>query len=300
MKKYLSILLLIAFIVPSIVFASLWNPFSWFSCWSFCKSEITQQSEKENQKTLEEKNAELQKQIDELKNQQTQTVTAPQGTTTTKNTTEIKPIVDVCQNIEGIQATVPSEMTAANKICTGTTIGQSTSLQIYNAKSEVSENEVDITWNTNIPSESRLFLTDQIEKGFESESGLSTNHKVKITNLVSSKEYNYKITATTQDKKGFDDFFSSFIAFQAYTAFLGKVNNIGCQTIVVTDTAGRIVAGKSIKINSSYKDSKTGLVTNKANYEEKADSNGEISFCAKGNTFVITGDRVVSTTLYSF
>ena len=30
MKKYLSILFLIAFIIPSIAFASWWNPFTWF------------------------------------------------------------------------------------------------------------------------------------------------------------------------------------------------------------------------------------------------------------------------------
>lgn len=39
MKKYLSVLFLIAFIIPSVAFASWWNPFSWFNNWSFNKEE---------------------------------------------------------------------------------------------------------------------------------------------------------------------------------------------------------------------------------------------------------------------
>lgn len=41
MKKYLIILLLIAFILPSVAFASWYNPFSWFYNWTFHKTEIT-------------------------------------------------------------------------------------------------------------------------------------------------------------------------------------------------------------------------------------------------------------------
>jgi len=42
MKKYLLVLLLVIFIIPSIAFASWWNPFSWFENWTFHKTEITQ------------------------------------------------------------------------------------------------------------------------------------------------------------------------------------------------------------------------------------------------------------------
>ena len=41
MKKYLLVLLLIVFIVPSVALASWYNPFSWFNNWSFHKTEIT-------------------------------------------------------------------------------------------------------------------------------------------------------------------------------------------------------------------------------------------------------------------
>ncbi|MCX6753008.1 MAG: hypothetical protein NTW62_01515 [Candidatus Nomurabacteria bacterium] len=37
MKKYLAVLFLMVFIVPSIAFASWWNPLSWFNSWNFHK-----------------------------------------------------------------------------------------------------------------------------------------------------------------------------------------------------------------------------------------------------------------------
>ena len=116
MKKYLSILFLIAFIVPSIVFASWWNPFSWFNNWTFHKTEIAPQVQVDT-KTPEEKINELQKQLDELKNQQLDST----STTTpvledkkivpkTDNLTKVvKPaqVVDVCLNITGTQTQTP-------------------------------------------------------------------------------------------------------------------------------------------------------------------------------------------------
>ena len=41
MKKYITLLFLIVFIVPSVALASWWNPLSWFNGWNFNKTEIT-------------------------------------------------------------------------------------------------------------------------------------------------------------------------------------------------------------------------------------------------------------------
>lgn len=68
MKKYISVLFLLVLIIPSIAFASWWNPFSWKV---FNKKEVTPQIQIEVQKTPEEKIGELQKQLDKLKNQET-------------------------------------------------------------------------------------------------------------------------------------------------------------------------------------------------------------------------------------
>jgi len=78
MKKYFLVILLIIFIVPSIAFASWWNPFSWFNGWTFHKEDSASQMQIDTQKTSEEKIIELQKQIDDLKKQQ------PSTSTTTK------------------------------------------------------------------------------------------------------------------------------------------------------------------------------------------------------------------------
>lgn len=69
MKKYIAVLFLIMFIAPSVAFASWWNPFTWKI---FKKKEPVPQVQvinTEKEKTPEEKIAELQKQLDELKNE---------------------------------------------------------------------------------------------------------------------------------------------------------------------------------------------------------------------------------------
>lgn len=72
MKKYLIVIILIGFIVPSVAFASWWNPFSWRWSNLFHKKEAPQSqvinSEQEDDSSEEVKK--LQEQIDELKKQQ--------------------------------------------------------------------------------------------------------------------------------------------------------------------------------------------------------------------------------------
>ena len=89
MKKYFLALFLLTFIVPSIAFASWWNPFSWSM---FHKKEVTPQVQVETQKTPEEKINDLQKQLDDLKKQQqvsTPTTTAPVVKKEVKKTTPV-------------------------------------------------------------------------------------------------------------------------------------------------------------------------------------------------------------------
>lgn len=100
-----------AFIIPSVAFASWWNPFSWKI---FQKKEPTQQVQVEIQKTPEEKISELQKQLDELKKQQTDSTSSKiNPTTQIKNTTpkadnvKSTQATDVCLNIAGIQTKTP-------------------------------------------------------------------------------------------------------------------------------------------------------------------------------------------------
>ncbi len=70
MKKYISILLLVIFIVPSIAFASWWNLGSWDIFGFLHKKESSRQVPVVDNKNYEDKINELQKQIEELKNNQ--------------------------------------------------------------------------------------------------------------------------------------------------------------------------------------------------------------------------------------
>lgn len=116
MKKYLSIALLALFITPSIAFASWWNPLSWFNNWKFNKQKEVSEVQIENQKTPEQKIDELQKQLNELKNQQSNDtdvlVTEENNKVVPSNNNSTKIIKsektnDVCSNIYGIQTKTP-------------------------------------------------------------------------------------------------------------------------------------------------------------------------------------------------
>lgn len=133
MKKYLLVLLLIVFIIPSVALASWWDPFSWFNGWNFNKTEITTEnplqkitvpvttttndvpskvtiptvSTKQNnfpiaEKTIPQKNTTQPKQVPQVV---PPVVTTPQ-----------QPI-DICLNIEGIQTSVPAGMILQNGNC---------------------------------------------------------------------------------------------------------------------------------------------------------------------------------------
>ncbi len=105
MKKYILALLSITFIVPSIAFASWWNPFSWKI---FQKREVVPQAQVENTQDSEQRIQDLQKQIDELKNKDippTQPEVLPEPKVETPKTKTT--VSDVCLNIDGIQSSVP-------------------------------------------------------------------------------------------------------------------------------------------------------------------------------------------------
>lgn len=263
MKKYLSVSFLVILVIPSIALASWWNPLSWFNNWSFHKQEIIPQTQvinqvEENQNTESTNNQteeinKLQKQIEELKNQKSNNIVDSKETQI--------PVI-----------TNPIEKTGIEN--TTTVINKAVTLQIINVKNKNDEGVTTITWNTTIPSRSRLFLLSDIEKGYESENRLGTNHLVKIFNTVKDKEYNYKITATTDDKKGNDDLYGLFIGGREYIVSLGKYDSDNhCQIIIVKDGAGHPVAGKSIDITSYSTTTPTGTVG------KTTDSQGEVNYC---------------------
>lgn len=129
MKKYLLGLLVIIFIVPSIAFASWWNPFSWFSGWTFQKEKapVVQQepTRQVTDPTLKQEKDNTQKKsakdklpdtlsANEVKalggvNPYTNISSTPKTKTTPPTVVNPTP-VDICTNIEGIQTRIPDNM----------------------------------------------------------------------------------------------------------------------------------------------------------------------------------------------
>ena len=88
MKKYLSLLLLLVFVVPSIALASWWNPRSWFNNWGFI---FNKKSEKSEVVLLQEKIKELETKLDS--NLEKQPISDSQPEQKEKNVYVEKPVV---------------------------------------------------------------------------------------------------------------------------------------------------------------------------------------------------------------
>lgn len=128
-KKLLNRVILLSvftlLLVPQIAFASWWNPISWFNHWMFYKTETApqvQQAQVETPKTSKEI-TELQKQIDEFKNQQLD----PTSSVTTPTEQEVKKVVPEAEEqaitdtlkaevLTGVQLASPSEKACTSPI----------------------------------------------------------------------------------------------------------------------------------------------------------------------------------------
>ncbi len=144
MKKYLLFLFLIAFILPSIALASWWNPFSWFGGWSFNKTEVAPPVQVEKQKTPEEQIAELQKQLDDLKNSKDASVAIPMPVTK-KETVKNALVID---NSEIIKKQVQAQLEAAIKAkAEQDALVASQNLQNTETQTVVEENNSDVIFN---------------------------------------------------------------------------------------------------------------------------------------------------------
>lgn len=123
MKKSILFVFIITLIIPYVAFASWWNPFTWEI---FQRKEVVPQIE--ITRTPQEKIDDLQKQLDDLKNNSQ--ISAPVQVTTLKetktgssysnNSNSIKkstPVVDICLNIEGIQTKIPDGYSVIKDTC---------------------------------------------------------------------------------------------------------------------------------------------------------------------------------------
>ncbi len=178
---------------------------------------------------------------------------------------------------------------AKEEAVAGPSVGSvKTALHIENIKSTTKGNTAVVTWATTIPAKSRLIFDNGEGRVFESEGGLNTDHKIEATDLVESREYDYKITATSEDKSQYDDQYGILYALKKYTATLGGKEN-DCQIFIVKDTAGRIATGKTVRLSPSLIGD-NGSIYTKGALELRTNSRGEIEYCERANTFSLIGD----------
>jgi hypothetical protein len=105
--------------------------------------------------------------------------------------------------------------------------------------SDITSNSAVITWNTSIPTKSRLSYGITQDYGFEAsdeDGGVSTAHMQKLTNLPSGSLHHFKITSTTNFGSTFasDDYTFSTIARPI-------VSNVRFQPIEDGPTAGVLI-----------------------------------------------------------
>lgn len=220
MKKYISILILALFIIPSLAFASWWNPFTWKI---FKKREPAPQVQvinTEKEKTPEEKISELQKQLDELKNEN-KSVEAIKENSANKievqnKTTSHKRVIQ-SSDVNDLPRSIDNNKTFQNNIVDN--------LSVFDINVNATQNEAEITWKTTTPAESKIILNGNY---YLSLSGVSVFHNVIINNLKPGVSYTATITALVNNSWVYKEFIfaTQQKPVEPLTVYLN--NNFGC------------------------------------------------------------------------
>lgn len=128
MKKGIFITSLLAVVlVPQIVLAAWWNPFSWFNNWAFIRQDKVVEEE-----SLKERIEQLENHLEEVTNKSTATesiVESDSAHNQDKSNTYVSEtkqnyahfestvVPDVCSNLEGVQTSVPDNYSLADGKC---------------------------------------------------------------------------------------------------------------------------------------------------------------------------------------
>lgn len=138
MKKYLVVFLLVMLVTPTLVFASWWNPFTWF------KRKPKLPAENVSIQTLNSNDA--QKQNITVTNTKETRPPVKSKSTPSKEIVSIQPtyttpVLDICKNIEGLQSRAPDGMHANEGICLQINpINNEQLTQIQNSLNQIAQN----------------------------------------------------------------------------------------------------------------------------------------------------------------
>lgn len=145
------------------------------------------------------------------------------------------------QAISVAQTAIAAASGLPTSVATTTT---TSGLQITNFVTEKTETTVTMTWQTTLPSRSRLTftgtnsLTGQV---YESLNGIGTSHRVVVDTLAKGNFYSYTITARSVEKNIEDDLYGSFDTGKSYRASFVK-KDPDCAVFTVKDLAGRFAS----------------------------------------------------------
>jgi hypothetical protein len=258
MKKSLSILFLIAFIIPSVAFASWWNPFSWFNSWSFHKETppvvVVQPQLPPSVEVVQFPHSPSNEPTPEIKKEAKKEILKPQQPTI------------IVPTPTPVYVPPPAPVVVAP-----------VELSIYDISIDEESNSARVSWKTNIISESKVILEG---KSYFSKRGVGTEHYTDIGGLESDLYYGGTITAIANNAWKNQNF--NFTTKDEPPTFEPKVTldkstikNDGNDRIEIkirtVNDNGIAVPNKNIEITTSigsggvYKETKTDTVTSDSN-----------------------------------
>ena len=176
-QKIIIVIMIGIIIYPSMVIASWWNPFSWFK--KHTNTPIIEQTSIVNNPVITENSD---KKISE---KETIKVTTKEN----KNTeTKKKEETKIITPINTPPKVIPAQITTISPVQNTKPI----ELIISDISFNSTPNSVNVSWETNINSESKILFNG---KAYLSEDGVSQFHTTKINNLEASHSYTGTVTA---------------------------------------------------------------------------------------------------------
>lgn len=142
MKKHIILVVLVVVLVPSIAFASWWNPLSWFNNWTFKKAVSQPQMVNVEVQLPTYSPPETEIFVNNIIPAEDNLEKVTSSSVNLPAVEKTKTIVDVCLNVDGIQAITPQGFTSQNNLCTA--------IQIVVPPNDVCENIEGI--QTSVPS----------------------------------------------------------------------------------------------------------------------------------------------------
>lgn len=172
-----------ALIYPSITFASWWNPFSWFK--KHTNTPVIEQTNIINNARVTENSEKKTTEKEIIKG-----IPKENKITVTKKKEETKVVTPIITTPE----VVPSPVTTIPPVKNTTPVEQNIPIKlvISDISFNSTYNSVNVSWETNINSESKILFNG---KAYLSEDGVSQFHTTKINNLEASHSYTGTITA---------------------------------------------------------------------------------------------------------